>query len=664
MSRDSITDYLACILFKASSFLARCLPVEAGLFLGRRLGDIFYYCDFKHCSRAFSHIHAAFSRRKSFQELNCITRQFYRNYGQNLMEMFYIPVIDKKYIDKYIRIEGGHNIDEAFKKGKGVIFLGLHEGSWELSNIISAKFGLPFVLFVRNQKFPRLNALLNSYRQVKGCRIIQRQVGIEDKENSSMRNLSGMRQLFETLKNNEAIGMNFDQGGKSGLGVDFFGREASVPTAALRIALKNDVSLVPIYYRRIKGARHEVLIEPVFKIQKTGDLQKDLRVNAQELTKVFEKHVAKYPAEYLWQYKIWKYANKKRVLVISDGKAGHLRQAEGAAQAIKDYFNSKGEEISLNICEISFEKSNFNRFIFSLCVNLSTRGMYQLMHWCLKEFLKKEQYDLLMRESADIVISSGAAVSCINYAVSCLYQAKSVLIMRPSFIKASKFDLLIIPKHDLPRKRKNTVITQGSLNLISEDYLLRNLKDLSRECSLSKDPGRLRIGVLIGGESKGFHYSREIVQRLIQQLKDFAQSHNAYLLITTSRRTPPETERAFEEALKGFEKCELLVIANKKNFPFTVGGILGLSQLVVVSPESISMISEAASSGKYIVVFKADSLGRRHNIFLKELADKKYIYLSEPEEISATAQKIIKERPAVKTLQDKFIVTEAVKKIL
>jgi len=580
------------------------------------------------------------------------------------MEMFYIPLIDKKYIDNYIKIEGIHNIDEAFKKGKGVIFLGMHEGSWELSNIISAKFGLPFVMFVRNQKFPRLNALLNSFRSEKGCRIIQRQAGLDDKENISAQNLSGMRQLFETLKNNEAIGMTFDQGGKSGIGVDFFSKEASVPTGALRIALKNDVSLVPIYYRRIKGARHEVLIEPVFKIHKTGDLQKDLRVNAQELIKVFEKNISKYPAEYLWQYKIWKYANKKRVLIISDGKAGHLRQAEGAAQAVKDYFNSIGKQISLNTCEIDLKESKFSRFIFTLCVNFSPRGMYQLMHWCLKKFLKQEQYDLLMRESADVVISCGATVSCINYAVSCLYQAKSILIMRPPFIKASKFDLLIIPKHDRPRESKKIVITQGSLNLINDDYLQRNLQELSRQCFISKDPARLRIGVLIGGDTKDFHLSKETVARLIKQLKDIAQGLNAYLLITTSRRTPPEVERAIEEGVAGYERCELLVIANKKNFPCTIGGILGFSQLVVVSPESISMVSEAATSGKYIVVFKADSLGRRHNIFLNDLADKKYIYLSEPDEISQRVQRLIKERPLVKKLQDRLIVTEALKKIL
>jgi len=126
----------------------------------------------------------------------------------------------------------------------------------------------------------------------------------------------------------------------------------------------------------------------------------------------------------------------------------------------------------------------------------------------------------------------------------------------------------------------------------------------------------------------------------------------------------PEVGSLLTEEFEGYARCELLVIANKKNFPSTIGGILGLSQLVVVSPESISMVSEAASSGKYIVVFKAANLGRRHNMFLNDLAVNRYIYISEPDEISKTAQRLINERPAVKPLQDTVLVTEALKRIL
>jgi mitochondrial fission protein ELM1 len=46
------------------------------------------------------------------------------------------------------------------------------------------------------------------------------------------------------------------------------------------------------------------------------------------------------------------------------------------------------------------------------------------------------------------------------------------------------------------------------------------------------------------------------------------------------------------------------VIANEKNPPETVGGILQMSGVIVVSAESISMVSEAIASGKPVVVFR------------------------------------------------------------
>jgi len=62
---------------------------------------------------------------------------------------------------------------------------------------------------VRDQRHPRLNALLNAYRKRHGCKLIQRK--------------NETRQLVEALLANEAVGMTMDQGGKSGEPVKFFG---------------------------------------------------------------------------------------------------------------------------------------------------------------------------------------------------------------------------------------------------------------------------------------------------------------------------------------------------------------------------------------------------------------------------------------------------------
>jgi mitochondrial fission protein ELM1 len=107
-----------------------------------------------------------------------------------------------------------------------------------------------------------------------------------------------------------------------------------------------------------------------------------------------------------------------------------------------------------------------------------------------------------------------------------------------------------------------------------------------------------------------------------------------------------------------------LVIANRNNHPDALGGILGLSDIIVSSPESISMISEAVCAGKYVVVFDSVDLSAKHRRFLDNFNRRGYIYLKPVEEISGCIQRLLKERPAVKLPVDALMVDEGSRKIL
>ena len=120
----------------------------------------------------------------------------------------------------------------------------MHAGSWELSNIITANLGFPFSMFIREQGLERLNNLLNDYRKRKGCRVISRKGGIKE--------------VVAALNNNEAVGMTVDQGTDTGVLVDFFGKPASMPKGAIKLALKYNVPLIPVFFKRIDGPKIKV----------------------------------------------------------------------------------------------------------------------------------------------------------------------------------------------------------------------------------------------------------------------------------------------------------------------------------------------------------------------------------------------------------------------
>jgi lauroyl/myristoyl acyltransferase len=623
------------------------LPYGLVFFLGRRLGDAFYYFDPKHKAITYSNIKTALGDKLPPTKLSSLTKDFYRSFGQTIIEIFLFPLVDKKYIEKYITLEGLDNIAAGFKRGRGVILAVVHEGSWEISNIISAHLGYPFNIIVRDQpRFQRLNKLLNLYRRQKGSKLIYRQNQTKD--------------IIRALKENEAIAMTVDQGGSSGSLVKFFGRDASMSTGAIKLALKFGATIIPVFSTRLGGPYIKFFIDPPFDIKETQDSEKDITDNLQRLVSLYEKRLAIYPKEYLWTYKIWKYGREKNILILSDAKAGHLRQAEGLAEIIGNHLKQKNEKTYVHTIEIKF-KNKSSKIALALGSCFSGKYYCQGCLWCLRNFLLQETYNSIISIKPDIVISCGSSVVAVNFIVSRENLAKSFIIMRPSFLSTRRFDLVVMNRHDHPPKRKNIVVTDGALNLVNEEYLKSEGQRLKTRAKLTKD---FVLGLLIGGDTKNFKLGVDIIKSLIVQVKESLEKLDGELLVTTSRRTPLEVERLLKEEFKDYPRCKLLIIANENNIPEAVGGILALSRIIITSAESISMISEALSSRKYVLVFHPHSLSRKHERFLGYFAKNKYLYLTESGDLSGTISNIWLSKPKTGILRDSFLVGEAIKKIL
>jgi mitochondrial fission protein ELM1 len=228
--------------------------------------------------------------------------------------------------------------------------------------------------------------------------------------------------------------------------------------------------------------------------------------------------------------------------------------------------------------------------------------------------------------------------------------------MKPALAALNRFDLCVIPEHDGPPSARNVVHAQGALNLITPAYLEEQAR-LLRE-SRRVDAGTTYAGFLIGGGTKDFTLDPATVRDICRQL---AGLEGCRLMVTTSRRSSPEVEAAVKDECS---TASVRIIASEDNPPFAVGGILGCSSVVVCTPESISMISEAATSSAHVVVFRAPGLGARHRKFLENLDRKRHIHLVEPGSVGAVVQALIRQKPAANPLRDAEAARPAVRKAL
>jgi lauroyl/myristoyl acyltransferase len=627
-----------------------------------------YTLDRRHRQIAYANLKRAVDPGMTPRERMRLVRAFYRNFGQSIVEIFLIPRIDEKYLKKYVTLENAGYIGEAFARGKGVIFTGMHEGSWELYNIITSNLGFPFHFLVRDQaggKFDRVVKLLNRYRSEKGCRLIVRRTAASGRPpRGDEREWSGIRELIAVLKRNEAVGMSVDQGGRTGIRVPFFGKDASMASGAVRLAMKYQAVILPAFFVRVRGPYVRIILDAPFEPEAAADEEAGLRSNLARLVRGYEKHIREYPAEYLWTYKTWKYSTSRSVLILSDGKAGHLRQSQSVAGEASAIYRQRGFRAEIAIVEVRF-KNALCRRAFACASVLSGTYACQGCLLCLEVCCRTETYRDVISRQPDVIISSGSALAGLNYCLARENLARSIVCMRPSVGPAARFDMVIVPAHDAARAGKKTVVTDGALHVVDGDYLEEHKRLLVERCAGRIAPEALYLGFLIGGPAKGYRMRAGELGAVLDGCLEAAGRLGARLLVTTSRRTPPDVETYLKQRLGTHPACALLVIANEANIPEAVGGILGLSSCVVTTPDSISMMSEASASAAYVVVTDPRAVSAKHRRFIARFSRKGYIRTApDNRRIGSLIEQLLRERPVKNMPMDRARVREALEKIL
>ena len=154
-----------------------------------------------------------------------ILRGSFENLGRLLVEFTHMPELNKDNICRFVVHDGLENYVEGLRRGRGVIFMTAHFGAWELSSFAHAVYGYPLRFVVRPIDNPRVERLISTYRTRSGNIPIERR--------------SAARDILKALRQNEAVGILFDQNTtrSEGIFAEFFGIPAATTRAGLGAAL-------------------------------------------------------------------------------------------------------------------------------------------------------------------------------------------------------------------------------------------------------------------------------------------------------------------------------------------------------------------------------------------------------------------------------------------
>ena len=260
--------------------------------------------------------------------------------------------------------------------------------------------------------------------------------------------------------------------------------------------------------------------------------------------------------------------SKLKALLLTQGMHGMVSQVEGLAKALN--LNYKHQEIKLK---------KFWNFIPPSLTPIS-------MSVLENQFI----FD------SKVIISCGRKSVIPSLALKKKYKEKifTIHIQNPK-VSLDKFDLIVCPEHD-NITGNNVIKTTGAIHYLSE-------KEISKEnnyLKIDKENKKI-IAFIIGGPNKYYNYSEKEIDFLFNKIKSIFTRDKYKLVVIPSYRTPSDI---IKKAFNSFGHDHMVVKDVDKKAYLSA---LSISDYIVVTCDSTSMISEAAITGKPIYVAQMNS---------------------------------------------------------
>ena len=247
----------------------------------------------------------------------------------------------------------------------------------------------------------------------------------------------------------------------------------------------------------------------------------------------------------------------------------------------------------------------------------------------------------------DLLVSSGRRAAAVAIAIRRAAKGKTMAVHVPDpYADPAAFDLVVCLNHD----------TASGPNVLSLPTAVHDLTPakLAEAADLWRDrlraPGRPLIGVALGGTVHRRSVSEDQMGELFGGLDSLRHATNARMAITPSRRTSPEVRALLTTWFE--EDPEVFVWDMQGDNPYR--GILALSDRLVVTSDSVSMVSEALASKASVEVFGVPG-SSRHIQFIDRLAERGLLRPFTGDPVSA---------PSLGPINATDVAAEAVRKML
>lgn len=207
-----------------------------------------------------------------------------------------------------------------------------------------------------------------------------------------------------------------------------------------------------------------------------------------------------------------------------------------------------------------------------------------------------------------LVIGCGGMAAAVGAALRA--GSRSVVQVQHPRMNPDRFDLIIVNRHD-GLTGPNVVVTRTALHRVTAERLAAEADAWRAHFAHLPRP---LVAVLVGGSNGRFRLDATVGAQLAGDLAAMMRRDGTGVMVTPSRRTDPAVTRALIETLAplgGF------VWDGTGENPYF--GMLALADAIVVTMDSVSMVSEAVATAAPVLLAELPGRSRRIEAFHRAL---------------------------------------------
>jgi len=258
----------------------------------------------------------------------------------------------------------------------------------------------------------------------------------------------------------------------------------------------------------------------------------------------------------------------KKLLIVSDGKAGHENQSKAFCQALGYPYDCVEVRYPLRVCKVlSFLADRFSIF---------TERLFKL-----GAFTGDDYYAA--------VVCAGSTAFYPGKVMARRLGVPVAAILYPGGYRLSTFDCIMAPAFDQPPNEPNVIRVPVNLTAIDKTFYA-GAAEAFRQRHTQKAPA---VGVILGGPTPFSPMTPETLARHFDALFKLTEGRERW--VTTSRRTPAWAD----EVITRYPFDYTLVYSRDTFNP--IPAFVTLCERLFVTADSTGMISEAVTYGDALV---------------------------------------------------------------